>query len=320
MIFFGRKALYIITSLLLLTGCKENKSDQTVSITEDHWQFPYQAISQLGDTLYAPTPSEKINTQLKEKQQAFEQHPDLDNTIWLGRFTAYAGDYRKAIAIYSQGLQKFPDNSRLLRHRGHRYITIREFDNAIADLEKAASLIEGQENMVEQDGLPNAQNIPVSTMHGNIYYHLGLAHYLNRNMPAALEAFKNALNTAPNADNVVSTTHWIYMIQRRMSRTQAAENYLRNIKDSMPVIENQSYYKACLFYKSKVGIEEIYQPKTEDTPSNSAIAYAVGNWFWYNGNPARAKEIYREILSGTDWASFGFIAAETDLAKPFNAN
>lgn len=313
------RPLFFLFAALLIFSCK-NPSEKNDAISMPlEWSHEYEAISLLGDTLRSTPPSEEIQKKYEARKKAYEESPNsLDALIWYGRFAAYTGNYREAIAIYSKGLELHPNNSRLLRHRGHRYITVREFDKAIEDLSKAAQLIEGEENKVEEDGMPNAQKIPVSTMHGNIYYHLGLALYLNRNLPAALDAYKMCLNTSSNPDNVVSATHWIYMIQRRMSRAEAAENYLRNIKPGMNVIENKSYYDACLFYKGEVALEDIYNPSAEATASNSALKYAIGNWYWYNGQPKKAKEIYTEILSGTDWASFGYIAAETDLAKPYS--
>ncbi len=313
------KKLVIILCIIVFVSCKNEEKKMPDQVQVESWTHAYQAISALGDTLYSWPPTKKLQQQLKEKMKAYKEEPNLDNTIWFGRFMAYAGEHRRAIEIYSKALLEFPNNSRLLRHRGHRYITVREFDKAIADLELAAKLIDGKENKVEQDGIPNEKNIPVSSMHGNIYYHLGLAHYLNRNMPAALEAYKQCLNTSPNPDNVVSATHWIYMIQRRLARPKAAEQYLKNISSEMNVIENHSYYKACLFYKGELDLEDVYRPEGADNPSNSALKYAVGNWYWYNGQQDQAKGIYNSIVSGKDWASFGFIAAETDLAKPYNS-
>ncbi|MBT8256544.1 MAG: tetratricopeptide repeat protein [Bacteroidia bacterium] len=311
------KYVFLLTAFLALVSCKNKDKDPDLSIHTE-WEHNFQAISQGGDTLYAAKSSEEILAKFEEKKAAYEVNPNnLDNLIWYGRFAAYTGDYRKAIEIYSQGLEDFPKESRLLRHRGHRYISVREFDNAIADLSLAVKLIQGKENMIEEDGMPNDKNIPVSTMHGNIYYHLGLAYYLNRNLPAALEAYKKCLQTSNNPDNVVSATHWIYMIHRRMGRAEAAQNYLRNIHEDMNVIENQSYYKACLFYKGLLDLEDVYDPSAEGTPTNSALKYAVGNWYLYNGNPDQAHGIFNEIISGKDWASFGYIAAETDLAKPY---
>lgn len=313
------KKFLIILGFAALVSCK--KDSEKKSVTQDileEWTYDFQAVSQLGDTLRAATPSEEIQKKYEEKKATYLKNQEsLDALIWYGRFTAYLGKYREAIAIYSEGLQQFPDNSRLLRHRGHRYISVREFDKAVADLSRAAELIEGKENMIEEDGMPNDQNIPVSTMHGNIYYHLGLAQYLNRDLPAALEAYKKCLNTSHNPDNVVSATHWIYVIQRRMGRKEAAENYLRNIKSGMNVIENHSYYKACLFYKGELPLKEVYDPNAEGTASNSALKYAVGNWYWCNGQREQANGIFNEILAGSDWASFGYIAAETDMAKPY---
>ena len=88
------------------------------------------------------------------------------------------GSTIRLLIFFSQGIESFPDEPKLYRHRGHRYISVREFDKAIADLEKAVELIQGTPNEIEPDGMPNALNIPVSSLHGNIYYHLGLAYYL----------------------------------------------------------------------------------------------------------------------------------------------
>ncbi|MEZ4778751.1 MAG: hypothetical protein R2786_05140 [Flavobacteriaceae bacterium] len=307
------KNTILLIAVVFLYSC------QTKEITiPDSWSQPYQAITQRGDTLFSALPDEKILAQYLEKKKAFEAAPDsLENIIWYGRFQAYTGNYRSAIAIYTYGLEKFPNDPHLLRHRGHRYITVREFDKAIEDLSKAEELIKGTHNEVEPDGMPNAQNIPVSTLHGNIYYHLGLAYYLQRDLPKALEAFKACLSTSNSPDNVVSATHWIFMIQNRMGRKEAGDNYLRNIKPDMYVIENTTYYQACMFYKGEIPLENLYPFSEEKSASNTALKYAIGNWFWYHGDPQKAQEIFSEIVKGGNWASFGYIAAETDLAKPY---
>lgn len=312
------KYLLPLFALYFLLGCKNQEKDVTKTTSAIAWKQSYEAISLLGDTLRSISASNEMIRKYEAKKKALEVDPSLDNTIWVGRFKAYQGKYREAIQHYTDALEKFPNESRLLRHRGHRYISVREFEKAIDDLSKAAHLIKGKENMVEEDGLPNAQNIPVSSMHGNIYYHLGLAYYLNRDMPKALENFKKCLETSPNPDNVVSATHWIYMIQRRMGRTTAGDSYLAKITPEMTVIENTAYHRACLFYKSELTVEELYQPDSKDNPSNSAIEYAVGNWYFYNGNAEQANLIFEDIVSGDDWASFGYIAAETDLARPYS--
>ena len=310
------KILFFIACIALVS-CKNSSEEKAVEIpAKEVWTNDYQAISLTGDTLRASAPSESLQKKYNETKATYTTNPkSLEALIWYGRFTAYTGNYREAIQIYTEGLEQFPDNSRLLRHRGHRYISIRAFDKAIDDLSKAALLIQGKENMVEEDGMPNAQNVPVSTMHGNIYYHLGLAYYLNGNFAAAQKAYENCLQTSPSPDNVVSATHWLYMIGRRMNKPETAEKYLSNIQPQMNVIENQSYHQACLFYKGELTLEEVYDPTSEATPTNSALKYAVGNWYLYNDQPEQARGIFNTILAGDDWASFGYIAAETDIVR-----
>ena len=151
-----------------------------------------EALSLLGRPLRRRALSmesrDKLEQQLAEAARALDENPgDEDALIWLGRRTAYMGRYRKAIDIYTKGLGEHPDSAKLLRHRGHRYITVREFKKAIDDLEHAAGLIAGTADEIEPDGMPNARNIPLSTLHPNIWNHLGLARYLSGDFAPALK-------------------------------------------------------------------------------------------------------------------------------------
>ena len=178
-----------------------------------------QAVSLTGEALKSAAPGQDSLDKLGIAKANYENDPDdADNIIWYGRRTAYTGDYRGAIRIFSEGIEKHPDDARMYRHRGHRYISIRAFDRAIADLETASKLIEGLENQTEPDGQPNAMNIPVSSLHGNIWYHLGLAYYLVHDWDNAFRAYQSGFEAARNDDNKVSTTHWRYMILRRSGR------------------------------------------------------------------------------------------------------
>ncbi|WP_432411387.1 tetratricopeptide repeat protein [Rasiella sp. SM2506] len=307
----------LLFGLVLFLGCNSSEEKKTTEeVIASDWMHAYQAISKFGDTLYSEPPSKKIVALYKDKKKAFEEKSDLENTIWFGRFTAYTGNYREAIQIYTEGLEKFPNESRLLRHRGHRYITVREFDNAIADLEKAAALIRGKENKIEEDGMPNAQNTPVSTMHGNIYYHLGLAQYLNNNDQKALDAFTKCLQTSPNPDNLVSASHWLYTINCQMGQKSKGFEYVKDIPSDLKVIENEPYLKACLLYKGELQPTEI-QVQPDGTATNSALLYGLGNYLLCEGDSKAAKQIFEDIVAGSDWDSFGYITAEVELATKF---
>lgn len=273
-----------------------------------------QAVSLTGEPLFSPAPAEDSLARLAAAKSDYESAPDdVEAIIWYGRRTAYTGDYRGAIRIFSAGIEKFPADARLYRHRGHRYITIRQFDRAITDLEKAAELIEGTENVIEPDGLPNAQNIPVSSLHGNIWYHLGLAYYLKQDWDNAYRAFKAGFDAGNNDDNRVSTTHWLYMIRQRSGDAEGARKLLSAIEPEMNIIENTSYHRLCLFYQGKLSQAELLGD-SDDSPAGDAIAYGVANWHYYHGDVAKAADMMRALLNTPNWASFGYIAAEADLA------
>ncbi|MEM8523063.1 MAG: tetratricopeptide repeat protein [Bacteroidota bacterium] len=306
------KTFFSITLGLLFFSCQSPKNENIETYTTD--PVLYEAISLLGDTLSSPSASDRLLVQYDEKKAIYEaDSSNVENIIWFGRFTAYKGDYQDAIRIYSRGIELFPEDARLLRHRGHRYITIRQYEEAIADLARASEMIVDKENEIEPDGMPNAQNIPVSTLHGNIYYHLGLAYYLQNDLKNALTAYQNCLNSGDYDDNIVSATHWIHSILCRMGRDES-ETYLAPIDKDLDIIENHSYHKLCLFYKGLIDEEELTETE-KSFSANDAVQYGLGNWYLCQGDTAKAKNIFEQLISSKGWNSFGYIAAEADLAR-----
>ena len=259
----------------------------------------------------------EFETKLAEARKNAETEPSADNLIWLGRRVAYLGHYKDAIKIFTQGAEKFPDDARFLRHRGHRFITLRCFDLAIADFNRAAKLIKGKPDQVEPDGLPNARNIPTSTLQSNIWYHLGLAHYLKGDFKAALKAYREAVKVSTNPDMLVATTHWQYMTLRRLGRKKEATNLVAAIKPDLDVIENADYYKLIRLYQGTTSAEALLKEISAEASalSKASIGYGLGNWFLYNGQKDEAEKIFRQIILGNQWASFGHIAAEVELSR-----
>ena len=276
-----------------------------------------QAISLLGEELRAGEAPQAVLDNLAQAQADYDAGPDdADNIIWLGRRIGYTGDYRAAIRVFSEGIEKFPDDARMYRHRGHRYISVREFDRAIEDLEHAATLIEGTEDEVEPDGAPNPAGIPVSTLHSNIRYHLGLAYYLTGDLDNALRVFERALAETPNDDMRVATTHWTYMSLRLSGRDADAEAVLEPIVAEMNVLESMAYHQLCLLYKGEGEMSAALTAGITPAGGDSAM-YGVGNWHYYNGRPDEAREMFERMVAESGWASFGRIAAESDLARKF---
>ena len=259
----------------------------------------------------------EFEAKLTDARKAFETEPTADNLIWVGRRTAYLGHYKQSIKIFTEGVEKFPDDARFLRHRGHRYITLRCFDLAIDDLKHAAKLTKGKPDQTEPDGLPNARNIPTSTLQSNIWYHLGLAHYLKADFKAALDDYREAMKVSTNPDMLVATTHWLYMTLRRLGRSKDANAAVAEIKPDLDVIENGDYYKLIRLYQGRAKAEDLLKEISSGTNSlsNASVGYGLGNWFLYNKKGADAEHIFRQIVLGNQWASFGYIAAEAELTR-----
>lgn len=262
--------------------------------------------------------SKAMESRLEAAKASFDKNPkDADAIIWLGRRTAYLGRYKEAIEIFTKGISISPNDARFFRHRGHRFITLRCFDDAVKDFEKAAKLIKGKQDEIEPDGQPNAKNIPTSTLQSNIWYHLGLAYYLKGDFKKALNAYRECGKVSKNPDMLVATTHWLYMTLRRLNRNAEAAKTLEPIKENMDIIENDAYYKLLLMYKGKVSVETLIveMKKSGSGLNNASVAYGIGNWYLYNNQKEKAFNVFREITSGDQWASFGFIAAEAELKR-----
>lgn len=261
----------------------------------------------------------QMETQLEAARKRFEGSPDdPEALIWLGRRLGYLGRFREAIQTFGEGIRKFPSDARFYRHRGHRYITVRRFDLAITDFEKAAALIKSKPDEIEPDGQPNARNIPTSTLQFNIWYHLGLAQYLRKQNEAALKSFRACLKVSKNPDALAATTHWLYMTLRRLNRARDAAKVLEPISAKMDIIENAGYHKLLLMYKGEISASSLEQEalKQEGSPGSYSILYGIGNWYLYNGKQAEAHSLFRKMLAGDQWTSFGYIAAEAEMAGP----
>jgi len=253
---------------------------------------------------------------LKKARADFDAAPEsADAAIWLGRRTAYLGKYKEAIGIYTEAIGKHPEDARLYRHRGHRYLSIRCFADAVTDLEKAADLVKGKPDEVEPDGLPNARNIPTSTLQSNIFYHLGLAYYLQGDFRNALKAYKKCLKVSKNPDMFVATQNWHYLTLRRLGKIDDSVKVLRSVREGLDVIENDTYYKLLKLYQNKVHVATLLSEirDSDDSLQNATMGYGIGTYFLVNGDRENAESIYKKILETDQWSSFGYIAAEAEM-------
>ena len=307
-ILMKKSILFLTLSLLLCNACDTNHTGR-------RWlpKVPKgaEAVSVSGQPLLRSEPSPSVKERYARAHEEWKaDRNNADKIIWYGRWTAYTGRYRDAIRVFSMGIRKHPADARMLRHRGHRYISIRDFTRAVNDLERAGLMMAFEPDEIEPDGMPNKFNIPVSTLKSNIFYHLGLGWYLKGELEKALDAWTSDLSLSVNDDMNVATLHWVYMTLRELGREEEAVAALEPVNSDMHIIENQAYHKLCLFYKGEITIEELTGGDYSDI-MNDAMLYGLGNRYLYEMNDTIAALGYFDrIFKSGSWASFGFIAAE----------
>lgn len=279
-----------------------------------------EVVSLLGRPLFASPPggdSAKLEANLHSARAELEADPNNPaKIVWVGRRLGYLWRIHEAVEVFSQGIETHPTFAPLYRHRGHRYITLRQFDKAAADLERAATLIEGKPDEIEEDGQPNARNIPLTSTAFNVWYHLALARYLQGDFEAALREWRQTLKHCRGYDdNVVAVTDWMYMTLRRLGREAEAAALLENIKPDWEMIENTAYHRRLLMYKGLLQPEELLKTENASELDVATYGYGVGNWHLYNGDRTRAVEVFQRVITGPYWPAFGYIASEVDLAR-----
>ena len=250
-----------------------------------------EVVSPFGSKFYSQPDEKNIVAEAEKKLAADPKNIEL--IIALGRAQATVWRYRDAIATYTRGIAMDPHNAMLYRHRGHRYITTRQFDKAVADMERAAKLDDKS---------------------FDIWYHLGLAYNLKGKFEAAAAAYEKAYALSGNDDSRIAASDWLYMSYRRAGDKEKAARALDRITPEMKVEENKSYFDRLMMYKGLKKESDILTDKMTDLEI-ATVGYGIANWYLYNGDKAKAKELFQKIVSGKYWPAFGFIAAETELTR-----
>lgn len=300
------RILPAIFALLLASACATSPTSQGTSLLG----------SPLVPIPLAPDVLERRTQQYESARTAARKAPgNAHAAIWHGRRLAYLGRYREAIEVYGEAMENHPKDARLWRHRGHRWLTLRQFDRARADLEYASDLVRGLEDTVEPDGLPNKLNIPTSTLHGNIAYHLGLVCYLQGDFESSLRAFLWCASTARNPDMLSAADYWLVLNLITLGRADEADKLLATIDEDWEIIENHDYHQLLLLFASggeARGKELLDQARKKGGVALATVGYGVSFWLDWRNQPG-GNDLRWEIIDAGDWPAFGYIATEATL-------
>lgn len=270
-----------------------------------------EATSLLGKSLFSEPDTEG---RIAKADAALAANPkDLDLILAAGLARDAVRQYNASIAVYSKGLEIKADDARLLRARGNRYISIRKFDPAVADLEKARSIA------------PSAFEVS---------YYLGMALYLKGSFNDSANEFARCVNMVGKPDEFAKSlpkgmrscadlvkypdflmplADWHYRALRRAGRHGEAKEIIERLKPGMNLQQNKSNYDALMVYKGLSKDATALEGATGVSFVN--LASGIGLYQVLEGKASSGCGLLRKAASDPNWPAFGVIAAEAELTK-----
>jgi len=226
-------------------------------------------------------------------QRAVDADPrSVQKLITLGVAQSGARQMQEAVRTFTRALAIEPENPILYRWRGHRNLSVRNFDQAMADFTRGYGMD--------------------STVYG-ILYHLGVLRFVRGDFNAAADAFRRAQPLAPDAGELAGSTDWRWMSLMRAGRASEAAAMLARRPDSLPT--TVAYARRLKLYRGEIGPEQLLTPSDTGDVELATLAYGLGNWYLVRGDTTRARAAFQRSVASGGWPAFGFIAAEAELKR-----
>jgi tetratricopeptide (TPR) repeat protein len=205
-----------------------------------------------------------------------------------------ARQFREAIATLTRGLVVAPNDVMLLRWRGHRFLSVREFAKARADLIRGFALD--------------------STNYG-ILFHFGVLKFIEQDFAGAAEMFARAQPRAPDGGERAGSTDWLWMSLSRAGRTADALAMLARRPDSLPAPPGYAYVTRLRLYRGELTPATLFAPGDTSDVQVATLSYGVGNWYMVRGDTVKARAAFERAVASGGWPGFGFIVSEAELAR-----
>lgn len=246
---------------------------------------------------------ERSKIERSEKVKAVEKRLSAERhcaDLWMDYGLALSEQflYREATEAYSMAIAHDPFKGIYYRHRGHRYISCREYEKAAADFVTATRMI--PENW-------------------DSWYHLGLAYFLMGDFASAETAYRRCYELNSDVSQFCACTDWYWRTLMRLGKTEEAWQLIDKVDSKMdPDADETGYSRTVLIYKGVLSAEEQMQALTNDGPlSTPTIAYAISNYYAMRGEMEQSNAALDYLLSFcTDnwWSAFGYLAGLNDKA------
>ena len=219
---------------------------------------------------------------------------NVQRFIALGVAQSGARQFREAIVTFTRGLAIAPNEPMLYRWRGHRYLSVREFDKAMADLTRGYKLD--------------------STNYG-ILYHLGVLRFLKGDFNGAAATFAKAQPRAPDGGELAGSTDWLWMSLSRAGRAADAKAMLARRPDTLPTTPGYAYVSRLKMYRGEITPNQLFSPSDTADVQVATLSFGLGNWYMVHGDTAKAKAAFERSTKSGGWPGFGFMVSEAELRR-----
>jgi len=115
----------------------------------------------------------------------------------------------------------------------------------------------------------------------------------------------------------VTQANGLYVTLRKVNKNNEAEKLLATINEKIELIENKDYLEVLLLYKEQTVISDpvSFLQNEKKGLGLASFGYGLGNYLLLKGETEKARIVFQEVINGKQWSSFGYIAAEAELAK-----
>lgn len=217
---------------------------------------------------------------------------NVQRFIALGIAQSGPRQMQEAVQTFTRALALAPNDPMLYRWRGHRNLSVRNFDAAMADLTRGYGL---------------------DSLNYGILYHLGVLRFVNGDFNGAADAFRRAQPRAPDAGELAGSTDWLWMSLQRAGRASEAAAMLARRPDSLAT--TAAYAKRLRLYRGELAPESLFAPSDTGDVDVATLSFGLGNWYLVKGDTARARAQFERSVKSGGWPAFGFIASERELAR-----
>ncbi|HEX9484730.1 MAG TPA: carboxylesterase family protein, partial [Gemmatimonadaceae bacterium] len=217
---------------------------------------------------------------------------NVQRSIALGTAQAGARQMQEAVQTFTRALVVAPNDPMLYRWRGHRNLSVRNFDASMADLTRGYG---------------------IDSLNYGVLYHLGVLRFVRGDFNGAADAFRRAQPRAPDGNELAGATDWLWMSLQRAGRSAEATAMLARRPDSIPV--TNAYGKRLKLYRGEIGPDALFTPSDTGDVDVATLSFGLGNWYLVKGDTMRARAQFERSIRSGGWPAFGFIASETELAR-----